>query len=57
MSTAWIWTLWAAAMVTLSGIALVYDLGTYEVLIFMAAGIVVSALAYMFDPARAEATR
>ena len=49
MSTGWIWAIWTVVMLGWSYVALVYDLGSYEVPIFIVGGMLLSAGAVAFQ--------
>jgi len=49
MSIAWIWTIWTVLMVGFSWFALVNDLGTYELAIFMAGALALSVAAVLYE--------
>jgi len=49
MSTAWIWTIWTVLMILLSYVTVVYDLGAYELPIFMIGALVLSAATFWYE--------
>ena len=49
MSTGWIWAIWTVVMLGWSYVALVYELGPYEVMIFIVGAMLLSAAAVAFQ--------
>jgi hypothetical protein len=56
MSTGWIWAIWTVVMLGWSYVALEYDLGPYEVMIFIVGGMLLSAGAMAFQRTTRTAT-